>query len=317
MALNYASFIWSVADLLRGGFKAHQYGDIILGDTLIGDGYPDRRFNYCLSNPPFGVDWKRQRATVTKEHDLRGFAGRFGPGLPRVSDGAMLFLLHLISKLNSPRWDGSGGRGAIVLNGSPLFSGGAGSGESNIRRWVLDRDYLDTIIALPTDMFYNTGIATYIWLLDTDKPAPRRGQVRLIDATGRFEKTRKSLGSKRHQLGEADIAAVIGDHGAYEAGEHVKVLPREAFYYRTITVEQPLRDPTGAVVRDGKGKPKPDTKLRDTENLPWDEDIDAYLTREVQPFLPDAWVDQTKTKDGCEIPFTRYFYVYTPPRPSN
>lgn len=309
--INPQSYAICKADLIVKGQAADA---IILGDTLIADGYPDRRFNYALSNPPFGVDWKKQRDKVFEEHTLRGFAGRFGPGLPRVSDGAMLFLLHLISKLNMPEADGSGGRGAIVLNGSPLFSGGAGSGESNIRKWVLDRDFLDAIIALPTDMFYNTGIATYIWVLDTDKPAARRGKVQLIDATARFEKMRKSLGSKRNQLSEADIAAIIREYGAYEDSEHVKILPRETFYYRTITVEQPLRDEAGVVVSDGKGKPKPNTKLRDTENVPWDQDIDEYFAREVTPFLPDAWVDKTKTKEGCEIPFTRHFYVYTPPR---
>jgi len=167
--INPQSYAICKADLIVKGQAADA---IVLGDTLIADGYPDRRFNYCLSNPPFGVDWKKQRDKVTEEHDLRGFAGRFGPGLPRVSDGAMLFLLHLISKLNSPDWDGSGGRGAIVLNGSPLFSGGAGSGESSIRKWVLDRDFLDAIIALPTDMFYNTGIATYIWVLTPTSPPP-------------------------------------------------------------------------------------------------------------------------------------------------
>jgi type I restriction enzyme M protein len=211
--------------------------------------------------------------------------------------------------------DGTGGRAAIVLNGSPLFTGGAGSGESEIRKWVLDRDYLEAIIALPTDMFYNTGIATYIWVLDTAKAPERRGLIQLIDATARGQKMRKSLGSKRSLLGEEDIAWVIRAYGEFAEAEHCKILPREDFYYRTITVERPALDDDGQVVRDLKGRPKPDPKRRDTENVPWNEDIDAYVEREVRPFLPDAWIDKAKTKEGCEIPFTRLFYVYTPPRP--
>jgi len=311
--INPQSYAICKADLIVKGQAADA---IVLGDTLIADGYVDKTFSYCLSNPPFGVDWKKQRDKVTQEHDLRGFAGRFGPGLPRISDGAMLFLLHLISKMNKPsQTDVTGGRAAIVLNGSPLFTGGAESGESNIRKWVLDRDYLEAIIALPTDMFYNTGIATYIWVLATAKSEQRKGLVQLIDATGRGEKMRKSLGSKRNLLSEQDIEWIARQYGDFAQTPTSKVFPREEFYYRTITVERPLLDEAGHVVRDAKGRPKPDPKLRDTENVPWGEDIDAYVEREVKPFLPDAWVDKKKTKDGCEIPFTRHFYVYTPPRP--
>ncbi|MDR0593165.1 MAG: type I restriction-modification system subunit M [Bifidobacteriaceae bacterium] len=311
--INPQSYAICKADLIVKGQAADA---IILGDTLVADGYPDTTFSYCLSNPPFGVDWKKQRAKVTQEHSQRGFAGRFGPGLPAVRDGAMLFLLHLISKMKKPTGkDPSGGRAAIVLNGSPLFNGAAGSGESRIRKWVLGRDYLDAIIALPTDMFYNTGIATYIWVLDTAKPPERKGKVQLIDATARFEKMRKSLGSKRKLLGQADIDWIVRAYGAFEDTEQSKVLPREEFFYRAITVERPLVDDAARPVLDSKGRRRPDPKLRDTENVPWDEDIDAYFEREVKPFLPDAWIDKTKTKEGCEIPFTRQFYVYTPPRP--
>ena len=312
--INPQSYAICKADLIVKGQPADA---IILGDTLIADGYPtEKTFSYCLSNPPFGVDWKKQRAKVTEEHKLRGMAGRFGPGLPRVSDGAMLFLLHLISKTKKPtETDPAGGRAAIVLNGSPLFTGGAGSGESNIRQWILQRDYLDAIIALPTDMFYNTGIATYIWVLDTAKAPARRGKVQLIDATARSVKMRKSLGSKRNLLGPEDIAWIAREYGAFHDAEHSKILPREQFFYRTITVERPLVDAAGEVVKDAKGRPKPDSKLRDTENVPWDEDVNAYFEREVKPFLPDAWIDHAKTKEGCEIPFTRHFYVYKPPRP--
>jgi type I restriction enzyme M protein len=228
----------------------------------------------------------------------------------------MLFLLHLISKINKPtERSPDGGRAAIVLNGSPLFNGAAKSGESKIRKWILDRDYLEAIIALPTNMFYNTDIATYIWVLDTTKAPERRGKVQLIDATARFEKMRRALGEKRKLLGADDIAWIADEYGAFTETPTSKVFDREEFYYRTITVERPLLDESGQTVRDSKGRPKPDTKLRGTENVPWNEDIDAYFDREVKPFLPDAWIDKSKTKEGCEIPFTRHFYVYTPPRP--
>ncbi|MCL2787257.1 MAG: type I restriction-modification system subunit M [Micrococcales bacterium] len=311
--INPQSYAICKADLIVKGQAADA---IVLGDTLIADGYPHKTYSYCLSNPPFGVDWKKQRAQVTEEHNLRGYAGRFGSGLPRVSDGAMLFLLHLIDKINKPSdTDPSGGRAAIVLNGSPLFTGGAGSGESNIRKWILDRDYLDAIVALPTDMFYNTGIATYIWVLATAKTPERQGKVQLIDATARGVKMRKSLGSKRNALSEDDIAWIAREYGAFAETTTSKIFPREEFFYRTITVERPLMDDDGAPLRDAKKRPKPDPKQRDTENVPWDQDIDEYFEREVTPFLGDAWIDKTKTKEGCEIPFTRHFYVYTPPRP--
>jgi type I restriction enzyme M protein len=311
--INPQSYAICKADLIVKGQAADA---IILGDTLVADGYPNATFSYCLSNPPFGVDWKKQRAKVTDEHTKRGFAGRFGPGLPAVRDGAMLFLLHLISKINKPTDQSpDGGRAAIVLNGSPLFNGAAESGESKIRKWILDMDYLEAIIALPTDMFYNTGIATYIWVLDTTKSPERRGKVQLIDATARFEKMRRALGEKRKILGADDIAWIAHEYGAFAETPTSKVFDREEFYYRTITVERPLLDEAGHVIRDSKGRTKPDTKLRDTENVPWNEDIDAYFEREVKPFLPDAWIDKAKTKEGCEIPFTRHFYVYTPPRP--
>ena len=310
--INPQSYAICKADLIVKGQAADA---IVLGDTLVADGYPNTTFSYCLSNPPFGVDWKKQRAKVAEEHELRGFAGRFGPGLPRISDGAMLFLLHLIAKMNKPtESDPAGGRAAIVLNGSPLFTGGAESGESKIRKWILDRDYLEAIVALPTDMFYNTGIATYVWVLDTTKSPQRKGKVQLIDATGRGTAMRKSLGSKRTALSAEDIAWVALQHGDFAQTATSKIFAREDFYYRTITVERPLLA-DGTVVRDGKGRPKPDPKLRDTENIAWDEDIDAYFDREIKPFVPDAWVDKSKTKEGCEIPFTRHFYVYTPPRP--
>ncbi|MGK9148366.1 type I restriction-modification system subunit M [Plantibacter flavus] len=384
--INPQSYAICKADMT---VKGQSVDAIFFGDTLINDGHAGATFSYGLSNPPFGVDWKKQQKTVTDEHTERGYAGRFGPGLPRVSDGSMLFLMHLISKMRTAA-DG-GGRAAIVLNGSPLFTGGAGSGESNIRKWVLERDLLEAIVALPTDMFYNTGIATYIWVLSTKKRADRVGRVQLIDGTKLFRKMRKGLGSKRNELGPDDIAALVKLY-EWEADElRSKTFANEDFFYRTITVERPLRlnwaltperlaaaketkplakidlnalallverthegespthdlpafrkhlatrladagvtltapqlkallsalserDENAPVVLDAKKRPEPDATLRDTENVPWSEDIHAYFEREVLPFAPDAWIDEAKTKDGCEIPFTRHFYQYVPPR---
>lgn len=229
--------------------KGQDVGNIYLGDTLTDDNFRGRHFDYLLSNPPFGVDWKTQQRAVDEEYRVRGFAGRFGPGLPRVSDGSLLFLLHLISKMEPVKQNGDGGsRLAIVLNGSPLFTGGAGSGESNIRQWIIENDILDTIIALPTDMFYNTGISTYIWILDNNKPAERRGTVQLINAVDMFGKMRKSLGSKRKFLHDNDIARIVqlysdhvDDQGSDDAASLSKIFANDDFGYRTITVERPLQ----------------------------------------------------------------------------
>jgi type I restriction enzyme M protein len=269
-----------------------------------------------LSNPPFGVDWKKVEREVRKEHESQGYNGRFGPGLPRVSDGSLLFLQHLCSKMNAVDSKRQGGsRIGIVLNGSPLFTGGAGSGESNIRKAIIENDWLEAIVALPVDMFYNTGIATYVWILTNRKQPGRKGKVQLIDATGFYQKMRKSLGSKRKELGDGDIARITQLYRAYADGENSKIFDNEDFGYTTLTVERPLRDEQGTVVLDSKGKPKPDPKLRDTENVPLKESIDAYFVREVLPHVPDAWLDRSKDKVGYEIPFNRYFYTYTPPRP--
>lgn len=239
-----------------------------------------------------------------------------------MSDGSLLFLLHLISKMR-PAADG-GSRFGIVLNGSPLFTGGAGSGESEIRRYVLENDLLEAIIGLPTDMFYNTGIATYVWVVSNRKPSARRGAVQLIDASAMWGKMRKSLGSKRKELSAAhidDITRIFGEcEEVTRDGVPIsRIFPTEAFGYRTITVERPLRDERGEVVLGAKGKakgkPQPDANLRDTENVPLGESVDAYFEREVRPHAPDAWIDHEKTKVGYEIPFNRHFYVFTPPRP--
>jgi type I restriction enzyme M protein len=334
--LNRESYAICKADML---IKGHDVQNIILGNTLSDDGLAGQHFDYSLSNPPFGVEWKKIQPAITKEHEQQGFDGRFGPGLPRVSDGSLLFLMHLISKMR-PTKDG-GGRFGIVLNGSPLFTGSAGSGESEIRRYVLENDMLEAIIGLPTDMFYNTGISTYVWIVTNRKPTHRKGKVQLIDASGMWRKMRKSLGSKRKELSDehiAEITRLFGEAKDVYVDENGKPISRKKlvsgshpnatpisrifkntdFGYRTIIVERPERDAKGNVVKETKGKrkgqPKPDASLRDSENVPLDEDVEAYFEREVLPHVPDAWIDHEKTKVGYEIPFNRHFYVFKPPR---
>lgn len=397
--INPASYAICKADMV---VKGQPIENIVLGNTLTDPAFEGRTFHYGLSNPPFGVDWKQFRKQIDTEHTVAGFAGRFGPGLPRVSDGSLLFLMHLVSKLREPKpgdVNAVAGRGAIVLNGSPLFTGGAGSGESNIRKWILESDFLEAIVGLPTDMFYNTGIATYVWVLNKDKAAHRRGLVQLIDATGMYDKMRKSIGSKRRMLSPEHITEITRLFTSFEDSKHSKIFQTTDFFYRTITVERPLRlnyaltpdrvekalasrtlqkwdaslreamaaaaasprwssserserietsraafttqltdalaeaditltatqlktliselsepDDEGELVTSA-GKPVPDASRRDTENVPWDQDIHEYLEREVKPFVPDAWIDEAKTKEGAEIPFTRHFYEYVPPRP--
>lgn len=397
--VNSRSYAMCKSDMV---IKGQGVDNIYNGDTLTDDGFHGEHFDFLLSNPPFGVEWKTQQKSVKDEHEQRGFAGRFGPGLPRVSDGSLLFLMHLISKMRPVRTpEDKGSRLAIVLNGSPLFTGGAGSGESNIRQWIIENDLLDAIIALPTDMFYNTGISTYIWILDNAKTAERKGKIQLINAVEMFGKMRKSLGSKRKMLRPQDIEKICELYDGFENHQNdddeapalSKVFANSEFGYRTITVERPLQlrfhiaddtadlvlatktiaklpladqdairsaldslsgrswtnrdafvtelkvslkaagmakvgvpviktiwttigehDP-GADVITTKGNPEPDTSLRDTENVPLSEDIDEYFAREVLPHVPDAWIDHDKTRIGYEIPFTRHFYRYTPPRP--
>ncbi len=317
--LNAESYAICKADML---IKDQDVANIVYGNTLSDDGHPHTKFDYMLSNPPFGVEWKKVEKEVRKEYEQQGFNGRFGPGLPRVSDGSMLFLLHLISKMRPAKEGGS--RFGIVLNGSPLFTGGAGSGESEIRRYVLENDLVEAIVGLPTDMFYNTGISTYIWILSNRKPVHRKGKVQLIDASGFWQKMRKSLGSKRKELSDDHIAQITRLFGDFvEAEQDGKPISRifnsSDFGYRTITVERPLCDEAGQIVLGSKGKlkgkPQPDTSLRDTENVPLNEDVEAYFKREVLPHAPDAWIDHEKTKVGYEIPFNRHFYVFQPPRP--
>ena len=418
---------WAVckSDMLIKGENAE---NIILGDTLKDDGHADKQFDYMLANPPFGVEWKQQQKVVEDEAK-RGYNGRFGAGLPRINDGAFLFLQHMLSKMRPV--DKGGSRLAIVFNGSPLFTGDAGSGESEIRRWIIENDWLEGIVALPDQLFYNTGISTYIWVLSNRKTKARKGKVQLLDARQFFVKMRKSLGNKRNRIGDGtdgtpkQIDTIAKLYGAFADGakytftvdgkpvERVvsKVFPNSYFGYHKITVERPLRlnfqasperiarldevkafanlasskkvkneverlkeieagrkrqqaikdllaqlladklymdrttfladlkkatktaglsldaaetkailsalgdrDPNAKVCLDAKGKPEPDTDLRDTESVPLSETIEAYVQREVLPHVPDAWVDTTKTKVGYEVPLTREFYVYTPPR---
>jgi type I restriction enzyme M protein len=317
--LNAESYAICKADML---IKGQDIKNIVFGNTLSDDGLAEQRFDYMLSNPPFGVEWKKIEKAVRKEHETLGFKGRFGPGLPRVSDGSLLFLLHLVARMR-PAKDG-GSRFGIVLNGSPLFTGGAGSGESEIRRYLLENDLVEAIIGLPTDMFYNTGISTYVWIVSNRKAVDRKGHVQLIDASGFFQKMRKSLGSKRKELSPAhieDITRIFGENAELTRdGVPVsRIFKNEDFGYRTITVERPLRDAKGAPVLEAKGKrkgkPAPDANLRDMENVPLSEDVEAYFAREVLPHAPDAWIDHEKTKVGYEIPFNRHFYVFKPPRP--
>ncbi len=317
--LNPESHAICKADML---IKGQDVANIVFGNTLSQDGLPGKKFDYMLSNPPFGVEWKKIEREIRKEVEQLGYNGRFGPGLPRVSDGSLLFLLHLISKMR-PASEG-GSRFGIVLNGSPLFTGGAGSGESEIRRHVLENDLVEAIIGLPTDMFYNTGISTYVWILSNRKPTARKGKVQLIDASSFWQRMRKSLGSKRKELGPEHIEGITQLFGSFAEetrdGKPIsRIFRNEDFGYRTITVERPERDGSGNVVLGqkgkAKGKPVADTALRDTENVPLSEDVEDYFKREVLPHAPDAWIDHDKSKVGYEIPFNRHFYVFKPPRP--
>ncbi|MPL77658.1 hypothetical protein SDC9_23515 [bioreactor metagenome] len=304
--LNDQTFAICKADLLIKGEDADQ---IKCGNTLSGDEFPRMQFDYILSNPPFGREWKNEKTEVESEAKL-GFAGRFGPGLPAIGDSQLLFLLTAVSKMKP-----EGSRIAIIHNGSPLFTGDAGSGPSEIRRYVLEHDLLDAIIALPNDIFYNTGIATYIWVLSNKKAEHRKGKVQLINANQMFEKRRKSLGSKRNDIPRSAIDEITRLYGDFVESDVSKIFRNEEFGYQKITVERPLLDEAGKPVLK-KGKMQADASLRDTESVPLGEDVDAYMRQEVLPFAPDAWVDESKTKIGYEIPFTRFFYTYEAPRRS-
>jgi type I restriction enzyme M protein len=381
---------WAICsgDMMMKGSQ----GKIVLGNSFSQDGFSGERFDYFLCNPPYGVEWKKVEKAVRDEAARLGFNGRFGAGLPRINDGSLLFLQHMVAKWKRPEDGGS--RMAIIFNGSPLFTGGPGSGESEIRRWVIENDWLEAIIGLPDQLFYNTGISTYIWILTNRKDPERRGKVQLVDATQMFTKRRKSLGNKRNDISDAQRADIVRLHGDFAASKMSKIFDNADFGYRQITVERPLRvhyqateeglerllaakpvlaisagedsqreklieafrsaglaattdrkvaersvadaikglegfDPRIAremlralIVRDesapvvaGKAGPEPDPELRDSEDVPLKEDIHAYFEREVKPYVREAWIDESRTKIGYEIPFTRHFYEYAPPRP--
>lgn len=308
--LNDQTFAICKADMLIKGNDANFIKD---GNTLSDDQFERQKFDYIISNPPFGREWKNEKTKVEAEAK-RGYAGRFGAGLPATSDGQMLFLLTAISKMKEASDGGS--RIAIIHNGSPLFTGDAGSGPSEIRRYILENDLLEAIIALPNDIFYNTGIATYIWVLSNKKAGTKRvGKVQLINANGLFEKRRKALGKKRNDIPENAIEEITRIYGEFRENEISQIYDNADFGYTKITVERPLLDEDGNPILK-KNKPQPDSSLRDTENVPLKEDIEEYFKREVLPFAPDAWIDTKKSKIGYEIPFTRYFYKYEVPQSS-
>jgi len=334
--INPESYAICKSDML---IKGQNPSNIKFGNTFTIDGLEDEKFDYMLSNPPFGVDWKKASKIINDEADNKGYAGRFGAGTPRINDGSFLFLQHMISKMKK-----SGSRIGIVFNGSPLFSGAAESGESNIRKWIIENDWLEAVIALPDQLFYNTGISTYIWIVTNKKSTARKGKIQLINATGtkddelqaagkiefnRFwEKMQKSLGNKRKQIAENGTTKGIGFitkiYGDFVENDFCKIVPNDFFGYWRVTVEQPLKE-KGKIVLDKNKQPKPDTTLRDYENIPFlkkdtngklvPETISAYIKREVKPHLPEAWVDENKTKVGYEINFTKYFYEFKPLRP--
>lgn len=309
---NPSTYAIAKADMMiRGGDP----DNMRFGDTLSDDQFAGFTFDYCISNPPFGIDWKREQKKV-EEEVARGEQGRFAPGLPKISDGQQLFVLNGLSKL-APN-----GKMAIIQNGSPLFSGDAGSGPSEIRRYILENDWLDCIVQLSTDMFMNTGISTYIWICSKNKPAYREGKVQLIDASHCYESRRKSIGTKRNDITDLCRELIVKAYGSFENcavyGDkdgiycESKIFETVEFGYNKIVVERPLRDENGKIILK-KGKPVADASLRDTENVPLVQDIDRYFEREVLPYAEDAWIDKKKTKVGYEIPMTRYFYKYQAP----
>ena len=317
--INPFTFGIAKADMLiRGGDPDNMQ----FGNTLNDDKFTGYTFDYCISNPPFGIDWKREAADVEKEHK-KGDAGRFGVGLPAKSDGQMLFMLNGIAKLKDT------GRMAIIQNGSSLFTGDAGSGQSEIRRYIIENDWLDAIVQLPNDSFYNTGIATYVWIITKDKPVSHREHVLLIDASGCFEQRRKPIGNKRVDITETCRNLIIEAYGDYDSktyekkigdGKTIVVKSKRmesiALGYNKITVESPILGEDGEPILK-KGKPTADTSKRDTETVPLDEDMDAYFEREVLPYRPGAWIDKSKTKVGYEIPFTKTFYEYLEMEPAD
>ncbi len=309
--LNPETYATCKSDMI---LKGNTNSKIQLGNSFNEDGFRGEHYDYLLSNPPFGVSWKKVEKYVKDEAQHEGFSGRFGAGTPRISDGSLLFLQHMISKMNDPKKGGS--RIAIVFNGSPMFTGDAGSGESEIRRWIIENDMLEAIVALPDQLFYNTGISTYIWIVTNRKTERRKGKIRLVNGTQYFERMRKSLGSKRNYLTNNNRDEIVRLYSMYELHEDYQDFDNEDFGFYKVTVERPQLEEDGNVVLDKKGNKKADTLLRDTENIPLKSDIDSYFKSEILPHASEAWIDETKTKIGYEISFTKYFYKYTTIRSS-
>ncbi len=309
--LNPESYAICKSDLLIKGQNA---SNIKKGNSISEDQLSNQTFDYLATNPPFGVKWEKFAKKVKEEFETLGHGGRFGAGLPSVGDGSFLFLMHLISKMKSVKDGGS--RLSIVFNGSPLFSGSPSKtkNESSIRQWIIENDLLESVIALPNQLFYNTGISTYVWVISNKKPVERKGKVQLINAVDFFKKMSKSLGDKRNELSDDHIAQITKIYGEFKESEHSKIFDNKAFGYSKVTVERPERDAKGKIIVDKKGNPKPDSSLRDTENIPLTMDIQEYMDKEVLPHVPDAWVDHSKTNIGYEINFTKFFYQYKPLR---
>ena len=309
--LNPESYAICKSDLLIKGQNA---SNIKKGNSISEDKLASEKFDYLITNPPFGVKWEKFAKPVKAEHEQLGHGGRFGAGLPSVSDGSFLFLMHLMSKMKRPEDGGS--RLALVFNGSPLFSGSPSKtkNESSIRQWIIENDLLEAVIALPNQLFYNTGISTYVWVISNHKPTERKGKVQLINAIDFSKKMSKSLGNKRNEITKKQIAEITKIYGEFQANEYSKIFDNKAFGYAKVTVERPERNTKGQVVTDKKGNPKPDSSLRDTENIPLTMDIQEYMEKEVLPHVPDAWVDHSKTNIGYEVNFTKYFYQYRPLR---
>jgi len=303
--LNPQTYAIAKSDVLISG---EDTGNIREGNSFTEDKFRGDSFDFMLTNPPFGVSWKKDKETIVNESNDP--YGRFSAGLPRVNDGALLFLQHMISKMEA-----KGSRIAIVFNGSPLFTGDAGSGESNIRKWIIENDWLEAIVAFPTQMFFNTGIATYVWFVTNRKLEKRKGKVQLINAVEIFQKMRKSLGNKRNYISDEQIGQITELYTLFEEGENCKIFDNEYFGYTKVTVERPLKE-NGEIIRDNKGNSKPDSSSRDYEKVSLTDDIDEYFEREVKPHVSDAWMDRSKDKVGYEINFTKYFYKYKPLRPS-
>lgn len=306
--LNPESYAICKSDLIIKGQNA---SNIKKGNSISDDQLGNDKFDYLITNPPFGVKWEKFSKPVKKEHEQLGHGGRFGAGLPSVSDGSFLFLMHLMSKMKP-----EGSRLAIVFNGSPLFSGSPSKtkNESSIRQWIIENDFLEAVIALPNQLFYNTGISTYVWVISNHKPKERKGKVQLINGVDFFKKMSKSLGNKRNEISKKQIAEITEIYGNFEQNEYSKIFDNKDFGYAKVTVERPERNAKGQVVTDKKGNPKPDSSLRDTENIPLKMDMQEYMDKEVLPHVSDAWIDHSKTNIGYEINFTKYFYQYKPLR---